>query len=188
MKTCFWLIPCPKHVCVCVWMMMKLWYYSLISHFFTLYSVDFHRKHYFYFKKCDPLSAFDLSVLQIKPTFKHFITKKKEAIYCINKDIFICIIFSGKCFAQFSKDKQHFPCNLSQPCACLQAFVILEPMREMQMMNIHSYLALTMWLVLYAQLWKPWHIAWTKLMWQLKWDTYRVNCRCWHFIPHSQQQ
>lgn len=38
----------------------------------------------------------------------------------------------------------------SSALCLLQAFVILDPMREMQMMNIDSYLGLTIWLGLYT--------------------------------------
>lgn len=50
-------------------------------------------------------------------------------------------------FSQFFKDKQHFLCNLfaQQAQLCLRAFINLQPMKEMQMMNIQLFSADKIW-------------------------------------------
>lgn len=146
--------------CVWAWMMMTFWSKRKLSYLTSLHSIQcsvtqqiicVYKNIYFSFKiLCQRLIS---RCCELNPR-SNILLQKKKSIRFINKDIFICIIFSWNCFPQFSKDKQHFPCNLSplkaRPCACLQAFVILEPPREPRMMNIHGFSAPTLWLVLYA--------------------------------------
>lgn len=118
-----------------------------ISYFFTLYILgSFSYKALFLFFFLNVLFILDLvcfthSVLQIKPTFKYFITKKKK-INILHKWRYFYLHNTFRLMlCSDPKEKHNFSCSLSlwkaQACASPQA------MREMQMMNIHSYLVLT---------------------------------------------
>lgn len=85
--------------------------------------------------------AFDPSVF-VKRLFIYVLCKLRY---------FVCMVFSVSCLFSglFFKDKQYFLCNLSpqQAQLCLRAFINLQPMEEMHMMNIQLFSSDESWQV-----------------------------------------